>query len=203
MLVLSTILLSLLSTGLTFSVIQLGLVGYSINIDSQGYTDAYYCGFEVCYGAVGGFVPDIVAFLMFTAAWSTIVTPVAIGLPLWYQSRAGHRHNYWLAPTLIVIYFVTLVFWLAGFADLAYLDGSLGGIPGAILSFAVLNWLIYTALFILSFLAIFDVLKGEWPGYLVMTGGVDHTGPELSTIPAADPEAPGESKTEADHELTA
>lgn len=205
MLLLSVIVLSLLSTALAFSLVELGLVAYAVHYYDQSETISYYCGYlEECDETIHGTVPDIVAFLMFCAVWSVLITAIAIWLPFHYHKRDGHHHNSWLAPGLIVVYFVTWVFWLAGFADLAYLYGSNArDIPAAILAFAVLNWLVYMALFIFSFLAIFDVLRGEWPGYLVMqsrSSGAE--APATSSAPAFTG-APAEPKYEANHELTA
>jgi hypothetical protein len=226
MLLLSLILFSLLGTGLAFSIIELGMVAYGVHYYSQTATIEYYCGYlETCNETVHGRVPDIVSFLMFSAVWSTLVTAVAIWLPLWFHRQDAHHHNSWLAPGLISVYFVTWVFWLAGFADLANDVGtSATGIIAAILAFAVLNWyvyplpglsmgkrkvltinhrLVYTALFILSFLAIFDVMTGEWPGYLVMKNRSATDAPEDATAPAAYAGAPAEPKYETNHELTA
>lgn len=62
--------------------------------------------------------------------------------------------------------------------------------------------LLYTALFILSFLAIFDVMQGEWPGYLVMKPRSATDAPAVSSTPA-NTGVPGEPKYETGHELTA
>lgn len=60
------------------------------------------------------------------------------------------------------------------------------------------------ALFILSFLAIFDVMTGEWPGYLVMKprSATNAPAPASSTA-SAFTGAPAEPKYETNHELTA
>jgi hypothetical protein len=62
--------------------------------------------------------------------------------------------------------------------------------------------LVYTALFILSFLAIFDVMEGEWPGYLTMKPRSANVAPAVSSTPATTG-APEEPKYETGHELTA
>lgn len=139
----STIMISLLGFGLASSITELGMVAYGVWFYGQTVTYAYYCGYDICDETVKGTVPDVVSFLMFAAVWSTVVTAVAIGLPLFYHKRDAHHHNKWLAPTLIVLYFLTWVFWLAGFAYLAYLIGSYGtGIIAAILAFAIINWFV-------------------------------------------------------------
>lgn len=142
MLPLSLLLISLLSTGLVFSLVELGLVAYAVHFYTQSETFAYYCGYlETCDETVHGHSPDIVSFLLFCAVWSALVTAVAIWLPLRFHQRDAHNHNSWLAPGLIVVYFATWIFWLAGFADLANILGTEAkGIPAAILAFAVLNW---------------------------------------------------------------
>ncbi|GAM33312.1 integral membrane protein [Talaromyces pinophilus] len=199
----STIMISLLGFGLASSITELGMVAYGVWFYGQTITYEYYCGYDICDETVKGTVPDVVSFLMFAAVWSTLVTAAAIGLPLFYHKRDAHHHNKWLAPTLIVLYFLTWVFWLAGFAYLAYLIGSNGtGIIAAILAFGIINWLLYTGIFILSFLAIFDVMQGEWPGYLVMKGRASSSGPP-ATETTAYAGAPAEPKYEGNHELTA
>lgn len=145
----STIMLSLLGFGLASSIVELGLVAYGVWFYGRTITYEYYCGYSICDETVKGTVPDVISFLMFAAVWSTLVTAVAIGLPLWYHKRDGHHHNRWLAPTLIVLYFLTWVFWLAGFAYLAYLIGSAGtGILAAILAFAIINWFVLPLSFV-------------------------------------------------------
>lgn len=141
MLTLSIILLSLLSAALTFSLVELGLMAYAVWGFTQPVDVEYYCGFDVCDGTVKGSVPQFAAFLMFCAVWSTLASAAAIGTPLFLHSRNGHHHNSWLAPGLIVLYFLTWVFWLAGFADLANLIGTYGSpIENAVLAFGVLSW---------------------------------------------------------------
>jgi hypothetical protein len=141
MLTLSIILLSLLSTALAFSLIELGLMAYAVWNFSQNYEYSYFCGFDVCYKDAKGTVPDVAAFLMFCAVWSTLASAAAIGGPLFFHSRNGHHHNSWLAPGLIVLYFLTWLFWLAGFADLANIIGTYGtSIINAVLAFAILSW---------------------------------------------------------------
>jgi hypothetical protein len=141
MLTLSIILLSLLSTALAFSLVELGLMAYAVWGFSQDVAVSYLCGFDVCYNTVKGSVPDVAAFLMFCAVWSTLASATAIGVPLFFHSRNGHHHNSWLAPGLIVLYFLSWLFWLAGFADLANIIGTYGtSIMNAVLAFAILSW---------------------------------------------------------------
>lgn len=199
----STIMMSLLGFGLVSSIVELGLVAYHTWYFGQTFDYQYYCGYDICDEYYKGTVPDVVSFLLFASVWSTLATAVAIGLPLWYHNRNGHHHNKWLAPTLIVLFFLTWVFWLAGFAYLAYLIGSNGvGITAATLAFAIINWLLYMAIFILSFLAIFDVMQGEWPGFLVMKGR-SRAEAAPATETTAYTGAPAEPKYEGNHELTA
>lgn len=141
MLTLSIIILSLLSTALAFSLTELGLMAYAVWGFTQTVEVSYLCGFDVCYKDVKGSVPDVVSFLMFCAVWSTLASAAALGGPLYLHSCNGHHHNSWLAPGLIVLYFLTWVFWLAGFADLANIIGTYGTpIMNAVLAFAVLSW---------------------------------------------------------------
>lgn len=57
-------------------------------------------------------------------------------------------------------------------------------------------------LFVFSFLAIFDIMQGEWPGYLVMKGGSPSAAPPAAQTTAYTG-APAEPKYEGNHELTA
>lgn len=153
MLILSLILLSLLSTAVVFSIVELGLVAYGVWGFSQTVEVSYLCGFEVCDKSVKGTVPDVVAFLMFCAVWSTLASAAALGGPLYLHSRNGHHHNRWLAPGLIVLHFLTWIFWLAGFADLANIIGTYGTpIMNAVLAFAILNWYVFSLSLFLVFL---------------------------------------------------
>ncbi|KAH8690906.1 integral membrane protein [Talaromyces proteolyticus] len=208
---LSIVILSLLTTGLVFALIEIGLVGYGIHVLTGSYEVPVYCdsfSYDVCYESVKGKSPDVTSLLMFCAVWTTLVSGAALGYPLYLHQNNGHHHNSWLAPTLIIVYFLTWVFWLAGFADLAYLIGTYGTpIMNAVLAFAVLSWILFMALFIFSFLAIFDVMEGEWPGYLVLKSRSSTAAPTIApaeaTTAPVDTGVAGEPKYETGHELTA
>lgn len=137
-------LLALLGTALAFSFIQLGLLAHAISILNQVVeVPVYDYGFGFTYETTKIGTPAIIAFLMFAAVWSILVSAAALGLPLFFHSKGQHACNAWLAPALIAVYFVTWVFWLAGFADLAAVVGdSLVGSPyiDAIIAFGVLLW---------------------------------------------------------------
>lgn len=229
MLVLSTVVLFLLSFGLASSMVELGLVAYGVWVDDQSFTYEYYCGYDyssVCTETIKGSVPDFLSLLMFSSIWSTLITVAAIGVPLWFHKRNGHHHNNWLAPTLIVTYFLTWVFWLASFAYFVYLIGSGTGIAAAILAFGVINWyvptfvmylftsmnnthlflgrILYMLLFIFSFLAIFEVMQGEWPGYLSMKGQSSTASAPVTSHTTSDPAyTAGPAEPKYEHELSA
>lgn len=137
---------SLLGTGLVFAIIELGLTAYGLSYwDGNTYAcGENYDGYEVTVTYCKTTAPAIISFLVFTSLWTMLATPFALVYP-WYQARradVSHENlNKWLAPVFIVLFFLTFVFWLAGFADIAYLTGGLvGDIDAAILAFGVLNW---------------------------------------------------------------
>lgn len=143
-------LLALLGSALVFFIIQLGLLGHAIALFNQVievpvYTDGdgYGYGFTITYETTKIGTPPIIAFLIFAAVWSVVVSAAAVGVPVCFHAKGKHGYNAWLAPALIGVYFVTWVFWIAGFVDLAVVVGdSLAGSPyiNAIIAFGVLVW---------------------------------------------------------------
>merc|ERR1712230_242905 len=72
----------------------------------------------------------------------------------------------WLGWATLGVNFVTWVFWLAGFSALAaFFGGNPRGTAGALLAFAVMLWLIFTALLILNALTAFTVLRSDRGAY--------------------------------------
>ncbi|KAJ5810719.1 uncharacterized protein N7503_002937 [Penicillium pulvis] len=191
MIALHIALYTILATSLVFAIIELGLCAY---------VTAYYGGTyqEYSYNASGGYsyqnvkvsTPSIVAFLMFSAVWTILITPGG-GVLSWFYTRKGvsEKISKILGIVFAVVYFVTMVFWLACFADIAsYLDGftSFNDYYNAVIAFAVLLWLLFLALFILSVLSLCGVLVSDWVGYQSMRKSqADKAG-----APAADPEVP-------------
>ncbi|OJJ51776.1 hypothetical protein ASPZODRAFT_127907 [Penicilliopsis zonata CBS 506.65] len=203
MLALHITLAALLGTALVFGIIELGLVAYGVSLYTKSYT-VEECTLYSCYDEhVHGSAPAITIFMLFSAIWTVLGTVVAAVLPWWYAEKkrvlVTKQMNQGCFAGLIIFYFVTMVFWLASFADIAsILDGetSVFDIINAIIAFAVLLWLVFMALFILTILAVCDVLKSEWPGYLSLKEtSATTTTPATESQPV--PPADAEPKSEA------
>ncbi|KAJ5681348.1 uncharacterized protein N7477_001288, partial [Penicillium maclennaniae] len=172
MLALHIALYAIIGTCFTFSVIELGLCAYVVAVYTGRRTESYYdfvTGNEVSQ-TVHVSTPGILAFLVFSAVWSMLVSVVGLGLPwlLTSKGKATATLNRILGIIFAVLYGVTGVFWLACFADIAAnLDGvtSYNDYLNAVIAFAVLLWLLFMALFILSILALCGVLFSDWLGY--------------------------------------
>lgn len=146
MLALHIALWALLGTCLAFSIIELGLVAYVASI--WGGTQQIpnwdpYQGYV--YPNIHVETPGIVDFLLFSACWSILASAAAVVLP-WFYTRKGAvttKLNTILGISSCVVFFITSVFWLAGFADIAsLLDGwtSTSDYLNAVIAFAVLLW---------------------------------------------------------------
>jgi hypothetical protein len=127
--------LILLVSGLTFSIIELGLSAYIISV-----LDTYnaYIG----YGA--NIVPGWLAFLLFASLWTIVRTLFRLIRLIRRNKRstydAGRQPAKWVPILTLVINAVTMIFWLSGFAAYASLLGGFAptGIYGALLAFAVM-----------------------------------------------------------------
>lgn len=146
MLALSIVLYALLGTSLAFAIIELGLSGFitaAYSGTQEVTTWSAYSGYS--YNQVNVNPPAILVFLVFSSVWTILVTVAALILP-WYYARKGFvtaKLNTVLAAIFVAIYFVTMVFWLACFADLASLLGggtSTSSYYNAVLAFGVLLW---------------------------------------------------------------
>ncbi|KAJ5782011.1 hypothetical protein N7457_003785 [Penicillium paradoxum] len=171
MLALNIVLYALWGTSLAFALIELGLSAYVTSAYSgtqevatwSAYSGYSYTDFQVK-------PPGIIIFLVFSSCWTVLVTIAALLVP-WYYSRKGFmtaKLNTVLAATFVAIYFVTMVFWLACFADIAnILTGvtSINPYFSAIIAFAVLLWLLFVALLVFTILAMCGILVSDWPGY--------------------------------------
>jgi hypothetical protein len=146
MLALNIVLYALLGTSLAFAIVELGLSAFLTSAYTgtrEVATWSAYSGYS--YTNVNLKAPAILAFLVFTACWTILVTVAALVLP-WHLAKKGFvsaKLNTILASCFVGVYFVTMVFWLACFADLASLLG--GGTSdssyfNAILAFGVLLW---------------------------------------------------------------
>ncbi|KAJ5707829.1 hypothetical protein N7488_007630 [Penicillium malachiteum] len=186
---------AILATSFVFAVIELGVSGHSASI-WQDAANAY----NDFYGNVDTSVPGILSFAIFASVWTMLVTVAALVLS-WFYTRKGanEKLNSILGFSFAALYFVTMVFWLAVFADIASeLNGytSTNDDVNAIIAFAVLLWLLFIALFVLSVLALCGVLVSDWAGYQSVrkTRAVDapstnNPAPEvpMSTNPVASP----------------
>ncbi|KAJ9297228.1 hypothetical protein DTO271G3_4521 [Paecilomyces variotii] len=161
---------ALLGASLAFAIIELGLSAHVASlIDTVPMPEyGYYNGHS--YEMVDIKPPPILDFVIFSSAWSVLITGVAFLLPWFYKRKESTlTTNKWISIGLIAMYFVTWVFWLASFA---YIESRLGGYSSgssyldAMIAFAILLWLSFLALFILTIIAICGVLKSDLPGYM-------------------------------------
>ncbi|KAJ5605286.1 hypothetical protein N7510_010440 [Penicillium lagena] len=171
MLALDIALYAILGTSLVFSIIELGLAAYVASAWTGAHQVSYYNPWEggYSYENVNISAPPILDFLIFTAVWTMLVTGASLFLP-WFFTRKGFssKLNTILGIVFTAVYFVTMVFWLAAFADItSYLGGgtSTSDYLNAVIAFAVLLWLLFMALFILIILTLCGVLASEWAGY--------------------------------------
>ncbi|CAG8894204.1 unnamed protein product [Penicillium egyptiacum] len=172
MLALSIVLCALLGTSLAFAIVELGLSAFvaAAYYGTQEVVTTWsaYSGYS--YSQVDVNPPAILVFLVFSSVWTILVTVAALVLP-WYYTRKGFvtaKLNTVLAAIFVAIYFVTMVFWLACFADLASLLGggtSVNAYYNAVLAFGVLLWLLFVALVVFTILAMCGVLVSDWAGY--------------------------------------
>ena len=126
--------LILLVSGLTFSIIELGLSAYIISV-----LDTYnaYIG----YGT--NIVPGWLAFLLFASLWTIVRTLFRLIRLIRRTKRSAYDARQpakWVPILTLVINAVTMIFWLSGFAAYASLLGGFAptGIYGALLAFAVM-----------------------------------------------------------------
>ncbi|KAJ5895671.1 hypothetical protein N7495_007362 [Penicillium taxi] len=171
MLPLHIALYTVLSTALAFAAVELGLCAF-IAWAYSGYIEEDYYSYalgEYVTDTVKVHPPAIIDFMLFAGSWTIIVSAVALLLP-WFYARRGAvsaKLNRTVGIILAVVYFVTMVFWLAAFADLANvtLGYYVNAYFDAMLAFAVLLWITFIGLFILSILALCGVLYSDWAGY--------------------------------------
>ncbi|KAJ5778763.1 hypothetical protein N7520_002009 [Penicillium odoratum] len=191
---------AILATSLVFAIIELGLCAYVASVWGGTREELYYDSYgDLEYGDVNISIPGILAFLIFTSCWTMLVTPGGVLLS-WFYTRKGAtgKISTILGVVFSVVYFITMVFWLACFADIASdLDGytSHNDYLNAVIAFAVLLWLLFLALFILSVLSLCGVLVSDWVGYQSMRKQGDRatepapaaTEVPMSTNPVASP----------------
>lgn len=137
------VLYALLGTSLGFAIIELGVSAHVASFWTG--TQSYYDPYSGVNYNVHVSTPPILNFLLFASIWTMVVAAAALVLP-WFFSRKGavtSKFNTILGVTFAAIYFMTQVFWLASFADIATSLG--GGISpfgslNALIAFAVLLW---------------------------------------------------------------
>ncbi|RHZ70281.1 hypothetical protein CDV55_100873 [Aspergillus turcosus] len=185
---------ALLGISFVFAVIELGLAGHIASTATGSRRIPVYDGSSAwgySYKTIKFSVPAIVAFVIFTAVWTMLVSVAAILLPWFFRARAaaGSLLNTILTGALGAAYFVTMVFWLASFADIAAKLDGLGATSdyyNAVIAFAVLLWLLFAALFVVVVLALVGVLQCDVPGYRGMRKRGNATeGTQMQTVEVA------------------
>ncbi|CAI7611286.1 unnamed protein product [Penicillium bialowiezense] len=162
---LNIILYALLGTSFVLGVVELGLSAFVVSA-VENTTQEYdtWSG----YINVNVKAPAIVDFIVFCSLWTMLITVAALLLP-WFYTRKGSvtpKLNTVLAASFVATHFVTMVFWLAAFADLAtYLDYISNDYYNAMIAFAVLLWLLFVALLVFTILAMCGVMTSNWAGY--------------------------------------
>lgn len=167
---------ALLGVAFVFAVIELGLGGHIASISTGSRKIPFYdpsSSWGYSYKTIKYSVPGIVAFQIFTSVWTMLVSVAAFLLPWFLRVKAapGTRLNTIITGALGGAYFVTMVFWLACFADIATKLDELGATSdyyNAVIAFVVLSWLLFVALFVIVVLAILGILECDAPGYAGM-----------------------------------
>ncbi|RVX68816.1 hypothetical protein B0A52_07471 [Exophiala mesophila] len=158
-----TTIFALLGVALVWSIIELGLSAYAVDVTWRS---------SVANSRFG--------FLVFASLWTILVTAFFILFPM-FSRRSGGGEARCMSPLTLVLNAVTMIFWLAGFAAVAdmYISAP-GGTTGAILAFGVMLWLIFLALLVLNVLAAFGILRSDRLGHGRLTGG--KSAPPAATV---------------------
>lgn len=116
--------LALLGTALVFSIIELGLSAWAVDVTPSG---------SEANGRFG--------FLVFCSVWTIFVTGFLIAFPYFGTPSRGDVER-WYSPLTIALNLGTMIFWLSGFAADADLYNGYNprGTAGALLAFAVMLW---------------------------------------------------------------
>lgn len=138
-------LFALLGFALVLAIVELGLSAYVVSIGGETrrkVSFSVYGGYS--YHNVRSSTPGILIFLLFASCWTIWITIATAVFPCFLARKGAVKPalNTVLGIAFAVVYFATMAFWLAGFADIAtrlhgsrsieYLD--------AILAFAVILW---------------------------------------------------------------
>lgn len=140
MYLLHTVLYALLGTAFVFAVIELGLSAYTQSLFESASRYSYYTA-----------APPVVGLLIFASILTMLVTGSALFVPWFFASRGPLSRSFKTIMSIVHVgtYFVTMVFWLAGFADLANIMGPNVGMSrhaDAMLAFAILLWYVHVPL---------------------------------------------------------
>jgi hypothetical protein len=146
--------LALLGVSFVFAVIELGLGGHIASFYTGSHKTLVYdpsSSWGYSYKTIKFSVPGILGFQIFTAVWTMLVSVAAFLLPWFLRAKAapGTRLSTIITYALGSVYFVTMVFWLACFSDIAAeLDGlgTSSNYYNAVMAFAVLLWYVYFSL---------------------------------------------------------
>ncbi|KAJ5180943.1 hypothetical protein N7492_004153 [Penicillium capsulatum] len=190
MLAFHLVLVALLGFSLALAIAQLGLTAYVVSSRDNSHREITY-SFAQGYSdhTVRASTPGIYSFLVFAACWTILITLAALVLPCLCtrKGRPAGRLNAFLGIGLTVVYLATMVFWLAGFADLVAkfgVDGS-DDYTNAIVALAIVLWVLFLVLFILVILAICGVLEAEWSGYRSMRKSQEPPATPTTNAPVA------------------
>jgi hypothetical protein len=168
------ILLILLPLSLAFAAVELGLTAHGVYVATGTYwtyCDDGFSGFYPC--EVNIKAPAILIFLLFASVWTFLTVGAGFLLSLLVGKNNPVGANKWLAPILITLYAINMIFWLAGFADVV---SQLGGkvkstdMVNAAVAFSILLWIIFTLLLILTVISVCNVLKSTFVGYMSLRG---------------------------------
>jgi Membrane-associating domain len=118
-------LFGLYATALLFSVIELGISGYIVDVTSNEFYRTN----------------DRYAFALFCSIWTLLAAGFLVVFPL-ISRRRDRGSERWVSPLTLALNALTMIFWLACFAALADLYHGFNpqGVAGAQLAFAVMLW---------------------------------------------------------------
>ncbi|KAJ5096440.1 hypothetical protein NUU61_005796 [Penicillium alfredii] len=161
---------ALWGSALVFAIVELGLTAYVTTFWGSRQTVTWNPARSYLYPKIRSSTPAILIFILFAACWTILAMIACLVLP-WLSTRKGvvsSKLNKTLAAIFVAIYLVTIVFWLAAFADIAnMLNGNINSFDylDAIIAFAVLLWLVFFTLLVLTILALCGVLASDLAGY--------------------------------------
>ena len=138
------ILLILVPLSLALAAVELGLTAHGVYATTGTfltYCDDGFYGYAPC--EVNIKAPAIIIFLLFASVWTFLTVGAGFLVSLLVGKKNPVRANKWLAPILITLYAINMIFWLAGFADVvSQLGGKIASTDmiNAGVAFAILLW---------------------------------------------------------------